>query len=78
MRSLLMSVGFPQTPATLLLCDNQGAITLVSNLKFHRRTKHIDVKYHFTRENLDTQFIRVDFVNKGPRFSTLRKCLGIM
>jgi hypothetical protein len=30
-------------------CDNQGAIALASNDKFHARTKHIDLRYHFVR-----------------------------
>ena len=32
-----------------IYCDNQGAITLASNNKFHARTKHIDIRYHFIR-----------------------------
>ena len=32
---------------TLLRADNQGAIQLSNNNKFHARTKHIDVHYHF-------------------------------
>jgi hypothetical protein len=29
--------------------DNTSAIALAKNLKFHTRTKHIDVIYHFQR-----------------------------
>ena len=31
---------------------NQSAIRLVKNSAFHARTKHIDIKYHFTRSFL--------------------------
>ena len=31
----------------ILNCDNQGAITLTKDNKFHAHTKHIDVHYHF-------------------------------
>ncbi|KAL4107588.1 hypothetical protein QTP88_017913 [Uroleucon formosanum] len=33
--------------------DNQSAIKLVKNPEFHRRTKHIDVRYHYIREKLN-------------------------
>jgi hypothetical protein len=34
----------------MLHADNQGAIALAENPKHHNRSKHIDVKYHFIRE----------------------------
>ena len=33
--------------------DNQGAIALSKNPEFHKRTKHIDIRYHFVRERVD-------------------------
>lgn len=33
-----------------LLVDNVGAIKLAKNPEFHKRTKHVEVKYHFVRE----------------------------
>jgi hypothetical protein len=35
-----------------LFGDNQGALALAKNPVHHRLTKHIDVKYHFIREQL--------------------------
>ena len=32
--------------------DNQGTIMLAKNPVMHQRTKHIDVKYHFVREEV--------------------------
>ena len=32
--------------------DNQGTILLAKNPVMHQRTKHIDVKYHFVREEV--------------------------
>jgi len=33
-----------------IFVDNQGAIQLAKNPKFHERTKHIGVRYHFVRD----------------------------
>ena len=35
-----------------LMQDNQGAIAMTKNPVKHSRTKHIDIRYHFIRENL--------------------------
>jgi len=34
---------------TTVFEDNQGTIDLVNNPVHHRRTKHVDVKYHYIR-----------------------------
>jgi hypothetical protein len=31
---------------------NQGVIALAKNPIFHHRTKHMDIKYHFVREQV--------------------------
>ena len=36
-------------PPISVYCNNQGAIALASNSKFHARTKHIDLRFHFVR-----------------------------
>uniref|UniRef100_A0AAV1UAD0 Uncharacterized protein n=1 Tax=Peronospora matthiolae TaxID=2874970 RepID=A0AAV1UAD0_9STRA len=32
--------------------DDQGSIALAKNPEFHKRTKHIDIRYHFAREKV--------------------------
>ncbi|WVZ58621.1 hypothetical protein U9M48_008873, partial [Paspalum notatum var. saurae] len=34
-----------------ILCDSSSAISVAKNLVLHSRTKHIDVRYHFLRDN---------------------------
>jgi hypothetical protein len=36
-----------------LLVDNKAAIQLCKNLVFHDRSKHIELKYHYIREQLE-------------------------
>ena len=44
--------GYPKTisPPTTIFADNQGAVKLTENPEYHRKTKHIPIKYHKTRE----------------------------
>ena len=43
-------------------CDNQGAIALSKDNKFHARTKHIDICYHFIREAVEDGKIQVEYI----------------
>jgi hypothetical protein len=47
MQALLEELYEPIKTPTIIHCDNQGAIALASNNKYHMRTKHIDIRYHF-------------------------------
>ena len=44
-------------------CDNSGAISLAKHQVFHERSKHIDVRYHFVREEIEKGNIVVFKVN---------------
>src|ERR1700733_11996822 len=43
------------TMATTLNCDNQGAIALSKDNKFHTRIKHINICYHFIWETVESR-----------------------
>lgn len=43
-------------------CDNKSAICLASNNMYHKRTKHISIKYHFVRERVADKSIRIKYV----------------
>jgi hypothetical protein len=42
--------------------DNQGAINLAKNPMYHKRSKHIDVKYHFIRSEVRTGSIVLAYI----------------
>nr|GFC02378.1 ribonuclease H-like domain, reverse transcriptase, RNA-dependent DNA polymerase [Tanacetum cinerariifolium] len=46
-----------------ILVDNKSAIALLKNPDFHGRSKHIDTKYHFIRECVERDDIKVEFVS---------------
>lgn len=47
MRQFIGEIFFPFNEPTTLFSDNLSAIALTQDHKFHARTKHIDIRFHF-------------------------------
>jgi hypothetical protein len=62
-RQLLQEIGYPQDEATPLLGDNKGALALSVSTKNHPRVKHIDIRFHFTREQVELKAIDLNYVS---------------
>eukprot|EP00253_Pinus_taeda_P035427 PITA_35427 len=90
MRRMLTSLCQEQENATVIFCDNSSAIALSKNSVFHKRTKHIDTRFHYIRELVNngeivlkhcrTQEQVADILTKPlehKSFEFFRKCLGI-
>ena len=90
LRRLLSDIGSRSEEPTVIFEDNQGAIEISKNAKFHNRTKHIDVRFHFIREKvlsnevkviyLSTEEMLADVMTKGltkRKFEKLRNMLNI-
>ena len=74
-----------------LFCDNNSATCIAKNPVQHSRTKHIDIRYHFLRDNVekenimlhhvDTEHQLADIFTKpldSSRFAFLRGELGVI
>jgi hypothetical protein len=59
---ILLEMKFTHDTPSTLWCDNIGATFLASNPQFHARTKHIEINYHFVRERVASNKIKVKFV----------------
>nr|GFA45221.1 copia protein [Tanacetum cinerariifolium] len=44
----------------LIMCDNKGAIELSKNLVQHSRTKHMEIRHHFLRDNVQKGNISIE------------------
>ncbi|GJS52093.1 retrovirus-related pol polyprotein from transposon TNT 1-94 [Tanacetum coccineum] len=74
-----------------IMCDNKGAIDLSKNPMQHSRTKHIEIRHHFLRNNVQKGHISIEKVPsvdniadiltkplKRESFNYLRLGLGMM
>ncbi|GJZ28626.1 retrovirus-related pol polyprotein from transposon TNT 1-94 [Tanacetum coccineum] len=46
-----------------IMCDNKGAIDLSKNPVQHSRTKHIEIRHHFLRDNVQKGHISIEKVS---------------
>ena len=62
MRQLLAE--FQQLPAQTVLIygDNIGSITLAKHPAYHRKTRHINIKYHFIRKYVSNKSIALAYI----------------
>jgi hypothetical protein len=90
LRQLLKELGVEQKNPTVIFEDNKGCISLTSNNRTDPRTKHINVKFHYTREQVANNTIRVEYKNTEdmladpltkpvpkPKFLSFRKQIGV-
>ncbi len=56
--------------STIIYTDNQETIKLVNNLIFQKRTKHIVVKYHYTRNLISQKVIKLKFKSTAEMIVT--------
>ena len=45
-----------------LKIDAQGALDLATNARFSQKTKHIDIRYHFIRDHINTKDIELKHI----------------
>ena len=53
--------GLDQAPV-IIKCNNQGAIAISKDNKFHTRMKHIEIRYHYIRECVANGKVVVEYV----------------
>ena len=60
-KSLFSELGYNIGPVDLMV-DNKGAIFLAKNPAQEKRSKHIDIRYHYVRERVEEQDVLVKHV----------------
>ena len=62
LRQLLSDMTGNYVQSFKLINDNQGSISLCKNPVNHQRSKHIDIRYHFIREHVQSKVVNLDYV----------------
>jgi hypothetical protein len=63
LRKLLSDLFSVELEPTIIHCDNQSCIKLSENPKFHDRLKHIEMKYHYVRDMVQTNILSIHYVS---------------
>ena len=91
LQHLQEELGVTNTGPTLIYEDNQGAISMAKNPVFHKRTKHVQIRYHFVREAVEQGTITLEYCRTdemladsftkalaGDQFEKLRAGIGLV
>jgi hypothetical protein len=62
LQALIAELYEPVIPPIPIYCDDQGAVALASNNKFHACTKHIDLQYHYVRSLVQSGILNLQYL----------------
>lgn len=90
LNSLLKSIHFEIDKPIPIYEDNNSCIAIANNPTDHKRSKHIDIKYHFTREKIEQKLITLLYIPTElqladaftkplatPKFLKIRQQIGL-
>lgn len=90
LKQLASSIYIKIAQPILIYEDNNGCICIANNPTSHKRSKHIDIKYHFSREQIKLKNIMLKHISTGmqiadamtkglptPQFLNLRLQMGL-
>jgi histone deacetylase 1/2 len=68
-KSVLNELGVPSVHSPILWCDNIRATYLTSNPIFHARTKHIEIDFHYVRDQVVRGQLIVRFISSKDQYT---------
>ncbi|KPI92981.1 Copia protein [Papilio xuthus] len=69
LKSLAVSMHICIDKPIVIFEDNNGCISIANNPTNHKRTKHIDIKYHFSREQIEKNVITLNYIPTGRQLA---------
>lgn len=62
MKQILKDLGIHVSDPITLKCDNTSAINISKNPVTHCRTKHIAIRYHFLKDKVTEEEVKLEYV----------------
>jgi len=62
---------------TIVNCDNQSAILMCKNPVFHNRSKHVDIRFHCAREQVEAGNIEVKYISSDKMCVCVCVCVCV-
>ena len=62
MIELLKIFGVDSPKPVMIMCDNSSVINISKNPVQHSRTKHIELRYHFLKDKVAKEEIKLEYV----------------
>lgn len=69
LKSLAISIHINIDKPIIIYEDNNGCISIANNPTNHKRSKHIDIKYHFSREQIEKNVIKLNYIPTGQQLA---------
>lgn len=69
LKSLATSININISEPITIYEDNNGCISIANNPTNHKRSKHIDIKYHFSREQIENNIIKLQYLPTGKQLA---------
>lgn len=71
LKRLLTDINSVNQDTMILHIDNQSAICLIKNVDYHKRCKHIDVKYNFIKEKFAEKQIDLKYICTKEQYADI-------
>ena len=60
LRNLYYELSYTQESPIIIKGDNDGSIAMAKNQQFHNRSKHIAIRWHWVRDLVEEQLIKIE------------------
>ena len=71
LHSSLVQLSIPFVSPIPIAGDNEGVISLASNSSHHLHLKHIEIKFHFIREHVDSGCFEVHWIPTAEKVADI-------
>jgi hypothetical protein len=71
LQAIIQELGYSLHLPSTIFCDNQSCIALSENPKFHDRSKHIDIRFHFLQEKVQTKILKLEYTSTSTMWANI-------